>query len=187
MELLLKILKIIGIIIIVGIIGIILIVISGFCGLILRWFTYLVCFIIDIFYDSVIIDWIGEHDTAMLVICSCVSALGIVLWFFGLIQSDGNSHPVYSPNYSHNNFNSYDTLNSCSNKNNIVFADASGSYRRWGDDFVDCKGNWCKWGTGFYDYDGNYIRWGNMYKDISGAYRRWGDYFVDGNGDWVHL
>lgn len=49
MELLLKILKIIGIIIIVGIIGIILIVISGFCGLILRWFTYLVCFIIDIF------------------------------------------------------------------------------------------------------------------------------------------
>lgn len=54
MELLLKILKIIGIIIIVGIIGIILIVISGFCGLILRWFTYLVCFIIDIFYDSVI-------------------------------------------------------------------------------------------------------------------------------------
>ena len=113
MELLLKILKIIGIIIIVGIIGIILIVISGFCGLILRWFTYLVCFIIDIFYDSVIIDWIGEHDTAMLVICSCVSALGIVLWFFGLIQSDGNSHPVYSQNYSHNNFNSYDTLNSC--------------------------------------------------------------------------
>ena len=95
--------------------------------------------------------------------------------------------PVYSPNYSHNNFNSYDTLNSCSNKNNIVFADASGSYRRWGDDFVDCKGNWCKWGTGFYDYDGNYIRWGNMYKDISGAYRRWGDDFVDGNGDWVHL
>ena len=27
---------------------------------------------------------------------------------------------------------------------NIVFVDASGSYRRWGDDFVDCKGNWCK-------------------------------------------
>ena len=49
MELLTENFKIIGIIIIVGIIGIILIVISGFCGLILRWFTYLVCFIIDTF------------------------------------------------------------------------------------------------------------------------------------------
>mgnify|MGYP001136267327 FL=1 len=25
---------------------------------------------------------------------------------------------------------------------NIVFVDASGSYRRWGDDFVDWDGNW---------------------------------------------
>lgn len=40
----------------------------------------------------------------------------------------------------------------------IVYADASGAYRRGGEDFIDCEGNWCKWGTGFYDYDKNYIR-----------------------------
>ena len=36
----------------------------------------MVCFIIDIFYDSVIIDWIGEHDTAVM---EMAEASGITL------------------------------------------------------------------------------------------------------------
>lgn len=198
MDTIKNIFSIIGILIL-GVCGITIAIIGSFvCGLILRFCVYFICFILQIFGDFAFVDWVDNHHTATLVICSLISALGIASPIMAGVKSSDSGKRVeyknyrndYSETYSsyamnnmRSQFDSYLEEKRC----RVVFADASGAYRKWGDDFVDCKGNWCKWGEAFYDYDGNYIRWGNTYKDMSGAYRRWGDDFIDGNGDWVHL
>ncbi len=180
MNIVKNIFKIIGIAIVV-VVGI------GLCtaiGWLLRWFIWLVCFVLDIFCNWAIIDWIGNHDTAMLVICSCLSPF--VLLLVMISESSGGSYN--GGNYSSGGGGfSYDNEVKEMNRNSFSFVDCSGAYRRWGDSFIDHKGNWCSWGSGFYDYDDNYIRWGNTYKDCSGAYRHWGDDFVDCAGDYVRI
>ncbi len=184
-----KLLKLIGKVILSIIAIALFIIASVVLGLFIRWFLYLICFfmkilnfILDFSFVDTIINWVETHDTGMWIIGSCISPFFIVAFF--------SSSPSSSGNQTRNRTNidrDYQIYESSGNSNNITFADASGAYRRWGDDFIDCKGNWCKWGTAFYDNEGNYIRWGNTYQDISGSYRRWGDDFIDGNGDWVHL
>lgn len=172
----------------VTIIGILILVILGIMiciatGWLIRWMIWLACFFIDFWYDWAIIDWIVEHDTIMLIICSCIAPFLLLAEFIKTDSSDdaSNQKKSHSMNTNHTSGNLSDS------KSAEFFVDASGAYRNFGDDFIDCRGNWCKWGTGFYDYDGNYIKWGDIYKDCSGAYRRWGEDFIDGSGNWVHL
>lgn len=154
-------------------------------GYIVRWFVWLICFMWEIFNgQSYVTEWIANHDEIVHILCSFTFLPLLVLLL--IIESDGDSYSSSAVNFRHsrNKYNYTDDLNDIK-KRQFSFVDASGAYRRWGDDFIDFKGNWCSWGTGFYDYDGNYIKWGNSYKDSSGAYRRWGDDFIDGAGRWV--
>lgn len=146
-------------------------------GWLIRWGIWLGCFFLDFFCDWAIIDWIVEHDTIMLVICSCLAPFLLI----GEKKSSDNSGKT--SNLASEPRENFDYLNN--RKEFDCFVDASGAYRNFGDDFIDCEGNWCKWGTGFYDCDGNYIKWGNVYRDSSGAYRNFGDDFIDGSGNWV--
>jgi len=177
-----KFLKTLIIIIGVVLLGIAIVVSSVFFGKVLRWLLYVICFIIDIFNpgEQPIIEWIYAHDMLMLVICSILAGIYIVSY----VLEENTSMKI---NYSRTSGPGTNTISDIEVSKNLTFVDASGAYRRWGEDFIDCQGNWCQWGSGFYDYDENYIYWGNTYKDSSGAYRRWGEDFVDGDGNWVHL
>lgn len=146
-------------------------------GWVLRAIIWVICIGINFWYDSSVVDWISNHDTIMLIICS--------IFAFILILAEMLSVQDKKIDYQDREYYEKPKQNMSANKKTYV--DASGAFRHFGDDFIDCKGNWCKWGSGFYDYDGNYIRWGETYKDSSGSYRKFGDDFVDGEGNWVRL
>lgn len=120
--------------IVVCIFGIIIAFIASVIGgWVLRAIIWVICIGINFWYDSSVVDWISNHDTIMLIICS--------IFAFILILAEMLSVQDKKIDYQDREYYEKPKQNISANKKTYV--DASGAFRHFGDDFIDCKGNWC--------------------------------------------